>query len=532
MVSLKGGGRRPRPIEPLWTTLSHPGVTFPPPYVPSGAPVTLRATGGGERRSWRLSAEAEEFAVLLLRLRARASLSRRALDNFWSDWSAMLPPDLVAAAAAAAKGGGKGELEALDLSRVAAAAATKGGQEEGVKAAAVMATVDGRLQPVGGAAVAEGAGIFMGRGDGRHPLAGRLKRRMHPGDVTLNLGPGARVPPGRWAAVVHDPRAEWLATWHDPLLGTRKYTYLAAAATRQQQLDRLKFDAAARLAARLADVRREYGAELDSASDAVRQVATCLWMLDWLALRVGSPTTGGAAPRTFGASTLLAKHVTVRGGRAPLTLTLDFPGKDGVRYLRTLTGKEHDTRALRNLAAFAAARRTHDAQLFDPSAVSRATVGARLERLMPGLTAKVMRTCRAGEEMRTSLARLRKRKGGERKDNRAALLVHMLANARVACLCNHRRNLGAGSSGLDASVVASSLEAALDHAVASPVSPADVSAARRLIRDAGLALSTSSTNYLDPRITTAFCAAHDVPQERLFSSAALRRRFAWALGDA
>ncbi|KAI9596558.1 hypothetical protein BDF19DRAFT_437860 [Syncephalis fuscata] len=42
------------------------------------------------------------------------------------------------------------------------------------------------------------------------------------------------------------------------------------------------------------------------------------------------------------------------------------------------------------------------------------------------------------------------------------------------------------------------------------------------------ALTTSRINYLDPRITTAWCRAHDVPLSRMFN-ASLREKFAWAM---
>ncbi|TEB37652.1 topoisomerase I [Coprinellus micaceus] len=50
-------------------------------------------------------------------------------------------------------------------------------------------------------------------------------------------------------------------------------------------------------------------------------------------------------------------------------------------------------------------------------------------------------------------------------------------------------------------------------------------------RDEGkeVALSTSKINYLDPRITVAWCNSHDVPIEKLFSKTLLTK-FPWALG--
>ena len=43
-----------------------------------------------------------------------------------------------------------------------------------------------------------------------------------------------------------------------------------------------------------------------------------------------------------------------------------------------------------------------------------------------------------------------------------------------------------------------------------------------------LSLSTSKTNYIDPRITIAFLKFHDIPIEKVFSQA-LRDKFFWAM---
>jgi len=43
-----------------------------------------------------------------------------------------------------------------------------------------------------------------------------------------------------------------------------------------------------------------------------------------------------------------------------------------------------------------------------------------------------------------------------------------------------------------------------------------------------LSLSTSKTNYIDPRITIAFLKYHNIPIEKVFSQA-LRDKFFWAM---
>lgn len=79
------------------------------------------------------------------------------------------------------------------------------------------ALVDGHLERVGNYNM-EPPGTFRGRGE--HPKMGRLKSRVQPEQVSLNLSEGAPVPkcpvPGHaWSDVRHDPRGQWLATWKE-----------------------------------------------------------------------------------------------------------------------------------------------------------------------------------------------------------------------------------------------------------------------------------------------------------------------------
>lgn len=54
-----------------------------------------------------------------------------------------------------------------------------------------FALVDGQKEPVGNFRV-EPPGLFRGRGE--HPKMGKLKSRIYPGDITINIGTGASIP--------------------------------------------------------------------------------------------------------------------------------------------------------------------------------------------------------------------------------------------------------------------------------------------------------------------------------------------------
>ena len=112
-----------------------------------------------------------------------------------------------------------------------------------------FALVDGHVEKIGNVTI-EPPGLFRGRG--KHPKMGVVKRRIMPEEVTINIAPGAPVPPcpvpgHSWKRVVHDPTITWLAFWTDPVGGNHKYVYLAASSSFKGLADRDKYEKARRL---------------------------------------------------------------------------------------------------------------------------------------------------------------------------------------------------------------------------------------------------------------------------------------------
>lgn len=54
-----------------------------------------------------------------------------------------------------------------------------------------MASVDGKEEKVGNFRI-EPPALFLGRGE--HPLMGKVKKRIWPEDITINIGPKDPVP--------------------------------------------------------------------------------------------------------------------------------------------------------------------------------------------------------------------------------------------------------------------------------------------------------------------------------------------------
>jgi DNA topoisomerase-1 len=89
----------------------------------------------------------------------------------------------------------------------------------------------------------------LGRGD--NPKIGKLKKRIYPEDIIINIGKDAIIPeslPGHsWGKIIHDRHVEWLASWKDTITGKTKYVWLGAQSDFKASSDQQKFDLARKL---------------------------------------------------------------------------------------------------------------------------------------------------------------------------------------------------------------------------------------------------------------------------------------------
>jgi DNA topoisomerase I len=108
--------------------------------------------------------------------------------------------------------------------------------------------LDGRKENVGNFRI-EPPGLFRGRG--KHPKTGKLKTRVEPEQITINIGADAKVPippkGHKWAEVRHDNTVTWLATWNENINGATKYVFLAAGSSLKGQSDLAKYEKARKL---------------------------------------------------------------------------------------------------------------------------------------------------------------------------------------------------------------------------------------------------------------------------------------------
>ncbi|OWM85849.1 hypothetical protein CDL15_Pgr012099 [Punica granatum] len=155
----------------------------------------------------------------------------------------------------------------------------------------MWAIVDGVKEKVGNFRV-EPPGLF--RGPREHPKMGKLKRRIRPSDITINIGKGVPVPecpiPGeKWKEVRHDNTVTWLAFWNDPINQREfKYVFLAASSSLKGQSDKEKYEKARMLKDHIHKIRTAYTKNFTSKDASKRQIAVATYLIDKLALRAGN----------------------------------------------------------------------------------------------------------------------------------------------------------------------------------------------------------------------------------------------------
>lgn len=173
--------------------------------------------------------------------------------------------------------------------------------------------IDGETEKISNCLV-EPPGIFRGRGE--HPHAGRIKQRVVPEFVSLNIGadnpiPVCPIPGHSWKRVTSNPEATWLCHFKDERGGKHangKYVFLAAESKIKGENDKKKYEKARRLKQHIAKIRENYNKMIRSADTADNQLGVCTFLIDNLALRVGNEK-GEDEADTVGCCSLKVKNV-------------------------------------------------------------------------------------------------------------------------------------------------------------------------------------------------------------------------------
>ncbi|KAI1333294.1 eukaryotic DNA topoisomerase I [Xylariaceae sp. FL0255] len=429
-----------------WQTLEHNGVLFPPPYEPLPKNVKLMYDG----KPVFLAEEAEEVAGFFgAMLHSTNNVENPVFQkNFFNDFKDVLK----SSGGAKDRQGNKvdiKEFSKLDFkpifefyhaksearkARPAAEKKAEKAEKDEMEAPYMFCKWDGRKEKVGNFRV-EPPGLFRGRGE--HPKTGKLKLRVMPEQITINIGKEAAVPRPpeghKWKTVQHDNKATWLAMWQENINGAYKYVMLGAQSTVKGQADLKKFEKARELKKHIDKIRKDYRRDLKAESMADRQRATAVYLIDKFALRAGNEKDAENEAETVGCCSLKFEHITLR---EPNIVIFDFLGKDSIRFYDEVTV---DRQVFKNLRVFKKPPKKDGDDIFDRLTTSQ--LNKHLSNYMTGLTAKVFRTYNASFTMSNLLSNI---DASKQLTIPEKIKLYNDCNREVAILCNHKRTVGAG----------------------------------------------------------------------------------------
>ncbi|KAM4018211.1 DNA topoisomerase I, mitochondrial-like isoform 2-T2 [Anomaloglossus baeobatrachus] len=540
-----------------WKFLEHKGPVFAPPYDPLPKDVKFYYDG----KPFQLGLQSEEvakfFASMLDHEYTTVEIFR---NNFFVDWRKEMTLEERMVITDLAK---CDFTEIYNYHKVKTEERKNRTKEEKLKLKEENAklveeygfcVMDHHRERIGNFKI-EPPALFRGRGD--HPKQGMLKKRILPEDVTINCSKDSKipVPPSghQWKEVRHDPTVTWLASWTENVQGMVKYVMLNANSKLKGEKDWEKYEVARKLKNHVDAIRRTYRDDFKSKEMRIRQRAVALYFIDKLALRAGNEKEEGETADTVGCCSLRVEHIKLHPELDGEThvVEFDFLGKDSIRYYNKVPVEK---KVYKNLQLFMENKQDGD-DLFDR--LNTPMLNKHLQSLMEGLTAKVFRTYNASVTLQQQLQELT-----DPEDTvPGRILSYNRANRAVAVLCNHQR---APPKTFDQSManLRSKIEAKKEQILLAKkelkeakkeAKENDTEKLRKVVEskkkavmrgeeqlmklevqatdreeNKQIALSTSKLNYLDPRISVAWCKKWDVNLEKIYNKT-YRDKFAWAV---
>jgi len=505
-----------------WKTLQHNGIAFPPPFESKGITIKIK----GEKVP--LNLEQEEMVYQWAKKKDTPYVQDKIFcKNFLDDFVKVLPQkfknislgDIDFSAAFKVVDLEKDAKLTLDKEQKKKLAVSRKEIKEKMKAKYGMAIIDGKQVDVANW-MAEPPGLFIGRGD--HPLRGRWKPRVSEKDVTLNLGKEAKVPPGNWGKIIHEPDFMWLASWEDYLTEKRKYVWLSDTADLKQERDQMKYDKAIKLSQHINKVIENVVKKMSDRDEKVRRVATVCYLIFKTAMRVGDEKDPDEAD-TVGATTLRVEHIKLK----PDAVEFDFLGKDSVRWQKSLPVTAQDKMLHDNLKKFTE-RKKPDDLIFD--GITSRHVNEFLGQIVKDLTAKVFRTYLATTVVTNYLKKVN---GLDSKSENIKIYHAKLANLEAAITCNHKRTI---PKTFEESLMKK--KEALEK-LKKTAPKTEKQKEKQKLREEKMKLTieltektkdynlgTSLRNYIDPRVFKAWTDQVGLEWEKLYTSA-LQKKFQW-----
>ena len=531
-----GGGKQ-------WDVLIHNGPMFAPLYEPHNIPVTIN------NHKYQLSGLAEEYITMYARYIDTDYVKKTKFNkNFLHDWRKVLPSHIAKTVSSMEEVNVTDIKKHLDKIKEHKANMSKEEKDkikhknDLIEEPYKYCMINGGRMKVGNYKI-EPPGIFLGRGE--HPKLGRIKTRINPEDVIINLSKDAPIPIPNvnnannakhtnktWGKVIHNNEVVWLATWTDNISGKNKYVFTSMESIFKSKSDMDKFDLARKLKKKVNQIRAAYYEDMKGTDEIKQQLATALYFIDNLALRVGGNKDTKEQADTVGVTSLRVEHLTITEGSDNI-IKLDFLGKDSVRYCRKV---KVDEVCYNNLKSFIN-NKNKKQDLFDK--ISSTSLNNYLNHMMEGLTAKVWRTYNASMLFQKELDKVNPNileKMPESEKINYLMSVFNQANTAVALLCNHQKNV---SSDIEKSV--KQIEDAIKKYKKRKQKTKDKEKIKLIeakiitlkmkketkVKMKNVSLGTSKNNYIDPRIIFAFIKKYNIPEDKLFNKA-LISRFEWA----
>ncbi|TDH10476.1 hypothetical protein EPR50_G00075450 [Perca flavescens] len=540
-----------------WRFLEHKGPVFAPPYEPMPDKVKFYYDG----KPMKLSAPAEEVATFFAKMLDHEYTTKDIFrKNFFKDWRKEMTSEEKSKITDLNKCNFS---EMNEYFKAQSEARKQMSKEEKQKIKEEnerllqeygFCLMDNHKERIGNFRI-EPPGLFRGRGD--HPKMGMLKRRIRPEDIIINCSKDSKhpkPPPGtKWKEVRHDNKVTWLASWTENIQGSIKYIMLNPSSRIKGEKDWQKYETARRLKKCVDRIRNQYRDDWKSKEMRIRQRAVALYFIDKLALRAGNEKEEGETADTVGCCSLRVEHIKLypKMDDQEYVVEFDFLGKDSIRYYNKIPVEK---RVFKNLQLFLENKQPED-DLFDR--LNTSILNKHLQELMDGLTAKVFRTYNASITLQQQLKEL----ACPDDSLPAKILSYNRANRAVAILCNHQRappktfeksmqnlqtkidekqnQLSAARKQLkaakadhkashdDKSKKAVELKRKAIQRIEEQLMKLQVQATDRE-ENKQIALGTSKLNYLDPRISVAWCKKWDVPIEKIYNKTQ-REKFAWAI---
>uniref|UniRef100_H2Y8H4 DNA topoisomerase I n=1 Tax=Ciona savignyi TaxID=51511 RepID=H2Y8H4_CIOSA len=541
-----------------WKFLEHKGPVFAPPYEPLPKTVQFKYDG----KPMKLSLEAEEVMTFYAKMLDHEYTSKNDFNkNFFGDWRKVMTKEEKSIISDLGKCNFRDVCTYFQQKTEERKARSKAEKlEEKQKNEALVEEFgfcdwDGHREKIGNFRL-EPPGLFRGRGN--HPKMGKLKKRIIPEDITINCSKNSvapKPPPGhKWKEVRHDNQVTWLVSWTENIQNQNKYIMLNPSSRVKGEKDWQKYEIARNLKTKVDRIREDYMRDLKSSEMMIRQRAVALYFIDKLALRAGNEKEDGESADTVGCCSLRCEHIKLHkqlDGK-DFIVEFDFLGKDSIRYYNKVPVLKQ---VFKNLVLFTENKEGGD-DLFDR--LNTSTLNKYLNSLMEGLTAKVFRTYNASITLQNQLLELT---DPDDENVSSKILSYNRANRAVAVLCNHQRaapknfseQMGRMNDKIekkqadirDAKQEAKSAKSDYKHnksegkrklyeakkkkieRLQEQLIKLEVQATDKA-KNKEIALGTSKLNYLDPRITVAWCKKYAIPIEKCYNKTQ-RDKFAWAI---